>query len=146
MPLLSPLHVLLIIAAYALLTAAGGMGVVFLIQEHWMKARRVSPLAALLPSLEEMDAWVHRMILLAFPLLSVGMVLGAFRAHDLWGRYWDWSPKETLALITWLVYMAFLVARWAYSWRGRKSTYLSLAGFFLAVTTYALVYLIRFNA
>ena len=110
-----------------------------------MKAHRVSALAVQFPSLERMDTLTHRMILFSFPLLSLGMVLGALRARELWGHYWDWSPKETFALITWLVYAAFLVLRWAWAWRGRKSTYLSLAGFVLALTTYALVYCLRFH-
>lgn len=36
--------------------------------------------------------------------LGTGILVGAYWAHQSWGRYWSWDPKETWALITFLVY------------------------------------------
>lgn len=44
----------------------------------------------------------------AFPLLTFGLLAGAFWAQTAWGDYWRWDPKEIWALITWLVYAAAL--------------------------------------
>lgn len=37
-------------------------------------------------------------------LLGFGIILGAMWANVSWGRYWGWDPKETWALITFIVY------------------------------------------
>jgi len=89
-----------------------------------------------LPSLEGLDALIFKLIFTAVPLLTLGIGLGAIWAHRAWGRFWGWDPKETFALMTWLVYVAYLFIRWLRGWRGRKTTYLSLAGFGLVLFTY----------
>jgi len=138
-------HVLLIIGAYALFAGASALGVTFLIQDRWLKQRQPMRLSVALPSLERLDQLVFWMISIAFPILSVSMILGALHAHQVWGHYWAWNPKETFALITWSIYLAFLVLRQVYGWRGRRSTYLSLVGFVLALVTYSAVYWVRFS-
>lgn len=37
-------------------------------------------------------------------LLGIGIGIGAIWANDAWGAYWSWDPKETCALITFLLY------------------------------------------
>ena len=44
-------------------------------------------------------------------LLTIGIFLGAVWANESWGRYWGWDPKETWALITMVVYVFVLHAR-----------------------------------
>ena len=44
-------------------------------------------------------------------MLGVGVALGALWANDAWGRYWGWDPKETSALVTWLIFAVYLHAR-----------------------------------
>ena len=53
----------------------------------------------------------HIFILTGFVIFSFGIITGAVWAQTAWGRYWGWDPKETWALITWLVYAASLHAR-----------------------------------
>jgi cytochrome c-type biogenesis protein CcsB len=129
-------HIPVTFLAYAALTNAFGVGLAYLLQERQIKSRRPGELSYRLPSLEDLDRLVARLIYLAFPALTVGLVLGAWWAHVAWGRFWGWDAKETWALITWLVYLAYLVARHAFDWRGRRATYLSLAGFGIVLFTY----------
>jgi cytochrome c-type biogenesis protein CcsB len=137
------LHIPLLFMAYLLLAVASGTGILFLIEERLMKSRHLTNFAWNLPSLESMDAFIHRLIVWAFPMLSVGILLGAHWAYQAWGRFWAWDPKETFSLITWSVYLLFLVTRWAKGWRGRKSTYLSLVGFVLVLITFIAVSFMR---
>ena len=44
-------------------------------------------------------------------LLAVGIMVGAVWANISWGCYWSWDPKETWALITFLVYAFILHGR-----------------------------------
>ena len=50
-------------------------------------------------------------------LLAAGTILGAFWADKAWGRFWAWDPKETWALISLLVYVLILHARYV-GWAG----------------------------
>lgn len=43
---------------------------------------------------------------------------GAVWANEAWGSYWSWDPKETWALITWLVYSFYLHTRLNKGWKG----------------------------
>ncbi len=63
------------------------------------------------------------------PFLTIGIVTGGVWANITWGSYWSWDPKETWSLITWLIYAAYLHARVARGWKGKKAALLSIAGF-----------------
>jgi cytochrome c-type biogenesis protein CcsB len=130
------LHVPLLFLSYAILAAAFTVGIIYIWQERQMKSKHLGELAYELPSLMALDALIFKLILVAFPLLTVGIFLGSIWAHQSSGRFWSWDPSETWALITWLVYVAYLSARMGAGWRGRKTTYLSLAGFALVLVTY----------
>ena len=52
-------------------------------------------------------------------------------AGDPWGSYWSWDPKETWALITWLVFATYLHARITKGWEGKKTAILGGLGFFV---------------
>ena len=74
--------------------------------------------------------------MIAYPLLTVMIILGAIWADIAWGRYWSWDPKETAALVTWLIYGAYLHARVARGWRGDRSAYLLILGFVAILFTF----------
>jgi cytochrome c-type biogenesis protein CcsB len=79
--------------------------------------------------LESLDNLSYRIIGLGFPLLTIGIISGAVWANEAWGSYWSWDPKETWALITWLVFAAYLHARITKSWQGKKPAILASVGF-----------------
>lgn len=77
---------------------------------------------------ETLDNLSYRVIGLGFPLLTIGIISGAVWANEAWGAPWSWDPKETWALITWLVFAAYLHARITKGWQGRRPAYLATAG------------------
>lgn len=78
---------------------------------------------------ESLDNISYRVIGLGFPLLTIGIIAGAVWANQAWGSYWSWDPKETWALITWLVFAAYLHTRITRGWQGRKPAILAAGGF-----------------
>ncbi|UZQ52801.1 c-type cytochrome biogenesis protein CcsB [Trichothermofontia sichuanensis B231] len=78
---------------------------------------------------DTLDNISYRMIGLGFPLLTIGIIAGAVWANEAWGSYWSWDPKETWALITWLVFAAYLHARITRGWQGRRPALLAATGF-----------------
>jgi cytochrome c-type biogenesis protein CcsB len=130
------LHVPLIFASYAAFANAFAVGLAYFIQERQIKSRKPGALCYRLPALEDLDRLIFCLIAAAFPLLTLGLVLGAFWAHGAWGRAWGWDAKEIWALATWLIYLVYLHMRVVAGWRGRRTAALSLVGFAMVIFTY----------
>ena len=88
------------------------------------------------PNFQLLDELTHKMVMLGFLFLTLGIITGAVWANSAWGRYWGWDPKETWSLITWFIYATFLHARFMRGWQGRKAAVLSLVGFGAVLFTY----------
>jgi ABC-type transport system involved in cytochrome c biogenesis permease subunit len=129
------LHIPMLCLSYLLLLAAAGVGFLFIVQERRIKRHQSLAVASRLPSLDAMELFIYHMILYAFPLLTLGILLGTHWAFVTRGRFWEWDSTETFSLVTWLIYALYLTLRWAKGWRGRQSTYLALAGFGIILVT-----------
>jgi cytochrome c-type biogenesis protein CcsB len=125
-------HVITCFMGYAAFAVSFGVSLLYLLGD---RARQASFLKYL-PPLSVLDEINYRAIAVGFPFLSVGIVTGAIWADAAWGSYWSWDPKETWSLITWLVYAAFLHARFVRGWSGRRTAILSAAGFGAMLFTY----------
>jgi cytochrome c-type biogenesis protein CcsB len=101
-------HVTSITLSYAAFALALGLGHAVLGQVVF---RGRMPSAALYQ-------YVYRAIQIGVLLLASGTILGGVWANYSWGRFWDWDPKETWALITLLGYLALLHGRLAGWWGG----------------------------
>ncbi len=124
------LHVSMAILAYALLCVSFGAGLVILLQNG--QGQRF----AWLPSAEAADELGYKAVIVGFPLLALTLILGAYWANYAWGHYWSWDPKETSALITWLIYAVYLHARGIRGWRGKRAGWLLTIGFAATLFTY----------
>ena len=81
--------------------------------------------------LESIDNLSYRTISFGFPLLTIGIIAGAVWANEAWGSYWSWDPKETWALVTWIVFATYLHSRITKGWEGKKTAILGGLGFFI---------------
>lgn len=86
--------------------------------------------------LESIDNLSYRIIGFGFPLLTIGIIAGAVWANEAWGSYWSWDPKETWALITWLIFAIYLHSRLNQSWQGKKPAILASIGFIIVWICY----------
>jgi len=129
-------HPVVLMTSYAAFANAFGVGIALLVQERQIKSRKPSELCYRLPSIEELDSLNHKIIAWAFPVLTAGIVMGGIWAHNAWGRFWGWDPKETWSLITALTYAFYLHMRYFAGLRGRKSVYVSMLGFACVVFTF----------
>jgi cytochrome c-type biogenesis protein CcsB len=76
-----------------------------------------------------LDNLSYRILGLGFPLLTIGILSGAVWANEAWGSYWSWDPKETWALLTWLVFAIYLHTRLTKGWQGKKPALIASLGF-----------------
>jgi len=86
---------------------------------------------------KNLDRLTYTTIAIGYPIFTVGaLIFGAVWAQNAWGAYWSWDPKETWALITWLVYTAYLHTRFVKKFRGRVSAVLAMVGFVFTIFTF----------
>ncbi len=131
-----PIHVTLVIFSYAAFVLTTVCGVMYLIQEHELKAKHFGPAFDRLPALNTCDEIGHRSVSLGFVLLTLGLVTGIFWNNQRDGRYWHNDPKEVMALVTWIVYLFLLHYRLTAGWRGRRVAWLSIVGFIVVMLTW----------
>lgn len=126
------IHVTIIMLAYAALTVAFAAALLYL----WFNRKAAGEnekgkkLAALF------DDMTFRVIMIGFPLLTLGIITGAMWANEAWGTYWSWDPKEDASLVTWFVYGGYLHARLQRGWTGKKTAILAVVGFVAVIFTY----------
>lgn len=83
-------------------------------------------LAKPLPAAKKLDTLAYRAAIVTLPTFGLGILLGAIWAESAWGRFWGWDPKETVSLITWVLYAAYLHARATPSWKGWKAAIINI--------------------
>ena len=82
------------------------------------------------------DRMAYRAAFFAFAFLTLGIITGALWSDRVFGQLWFWDPKETWSFITWLIFLAYLHARYTLEWRGRRAAILAIVGFAALVFTY----------
>ena len=128
-PLLT-IHVGMAMLSYGIFATSFGAGVGYLIQG---REDRFS----WLPSHKVLDEVAYRAVIIGFPIFATMIILGSWWASIAWSRYWGWDPKETAALVTWLIYAIYLHARNQRSWAGRPAALLLVIGFGMVLVTYS---------
>jgi cytochrome c-type biogenesis protein CcsB len=128
-PLLT-IHVGMAVISYGIFATSFAAGVGYLIQGQ-------NDRFAWLPSHKVLDEVAYRAVIIGFPIFATMIILGSWWASIAWSRYWGWDPKETAALVTWLIYAIYLHARNQRSWAGRPAALLLVVGFGMVLVTYS---------
>ncbi|MGH3413795.1 MAG: c-type cytochrome biogenesis protein CcsB [Marmoricola sp.] len=122
------IHVVAAITASGAFTFGGMCSALYLVKARWPNTRPGGYLDRL-PRLEVLDRVAYRTQAFAFPVWTfAALIAGPIWAQHAWGRYWSWDPKEVWALITWVVYAAYLHARVTAGWKGRAAAIVALIG------------------
>ncbi len=130
------IHIPLAFLGYGMFAIAALAGVMYLLQEHQLKTKKMNVLYHVLPSLQISDKINYICLTYGFPLLTLAMITGSIWLYTSSGVYWSWSKKEIWSFITWLVYAALLHGRMTTGWRGRKVAVLSIVGFIVILFTF----------
>jgi ABC-type transport system involved in cytochrome c biogenesis permease subunit len=91
-------HVIVYILGYSLLAASAIIAVRYMFMPARLDASEIAGKA-------------DNMVYAGFSMISLGLIFGALWAKVAWGDYWSWDPKETWALISWLVYLTYMHCR-----------------------------------
>jgi cytochrome c-type biogenesis protein CcsB len=95
--------------------------------------------------LTRLDSWIEgfdrfsfAIFGIGFPFLTAGLMMGAFWAQEAWALYWGWDSKETSALISWLIYLAYLHLRFVAGWKDERGLWVILGGAVSILITFQL--------
>lgn len=123
-------HVVVYMISYALLGASAIIGLKGLYDKYKQQYNK---------SILQLG---DNIVYIGFGFLNLGIVFGALWAKEAWGHYWTWDPKETWALITWLVYLSYIHYRISEPKKEvRHLLILSLAFFVLLICWFGINYL-----
>jgi cytochrome c-type biogenesis protein CcsB len=143
------IHVKIVIGSYALIAASFLLGALYLLlrlwhwicpieppmpagpdsNSHWPTPAATEILQARRGLLNKFDAANVIIMNMAFWFLGIGVICGAVWADHSWGRPWGWDPKETFALVSWLVYLIIVHVRYATRARADVTAWLAILGF-----------------
>lgn len=141
------IHVPIVVSSYAAFLVSFVFSCIYLLKYYTQRrvmrvhGERSEPgpvgrwLAAL-PSLPQLDVIVYRAVAIGLPLISVGIITGAMWAKEAWGAYWQWDPKETAALFSWIIYLAYMHLHTRHAWRGLRTSWVSVVGFLSIIFCY----------
>lgn len=128
-PLLS-IHVSIIMISYALLSLTFISAIAYFLT---CNSKRESVMAAN----RQLTVLSQIFLYPAITTLGLGIFIGAIWANISWGSYWGWDPKETWALITFMIYAIPLHTN-SFSALGKPKNYhlFMLLSFFSILMTY----------
>jgi ABC-type uncharacterized transport system permease subunit len=139
---LLPVHVAINLLGVAFFAVAFAAAVAYLVQEKQLKKKSLAGIFQRLPPLDQLDRAEHRMLLVGFPLLTVGIVTGSLWAKRVEVGGTIEMLHATFGYVAWFVCAMVLLLRAGAGWRGRRAAYGTIAGFGFTVVV-LVVYLLR---
>jgi len=130
-----PMHVVAVLLGFCGFAVAAASGVLYLLQEKRLKAKRSMGLSTRLPSLETLDRLNFHALVFGFVLLTAGLGIGIAAAvvtREL-GRTWWTDPKVILSCVVWGFNGAVVACRGVRSLSGRPIARLTVLGFALVL-------------
>ena len=122
------IHIVAAAIAGAAFNIGGLMSILYLLKKRAERHGQVGGYLARVPNSGRIDLIAYRFFAFAFPLWTFAVAAGAIWAEYAWGRYWGWDPKETWALVTWVIYACYLHARSTAGWRGTRAAVIAIIG------------------
>ena len=91
-----------------------------------------------LPPLETVGALAHTLAAVGFPLLTLGILTGIVGVETARLQSSEYTIKLLAAMVTWIVYGAYLLAHHTAGWRGKRANWILILGAIFIVLTTAL--------
>ncbi len=133
------MHRTLSIIGYAALSIAFAAGIMYLIQEHQVKTKKLGIMYFRMPSLEVLDDLNFKVITIGFPLFTLGFMTGSIWNIQMNLPFFSWDLTRTLPLVlTWLIYCLVFFGRMMVGLRGKKAAQGAIVGFITVLGTYFL--------
>ena len=136
-----PVHVSSVSIGASVGLVSGAFALLYLLRMHQPRGKEHGVLGAIarpLPDAKTLDQIAYKTAVVTLPLFGIGIVFGAIWAEVAWGRFWGWDAKETVSMITWILYAAYLHARATAGWKSTAAAWINV--FAMAMTIFNMTY------
>lgn len=123
------LHIGAAVFSYAAFALSGCSGVRYLMLEKKIHDPEDEHLT-------QLDHLAYKLIAFGFLMLTIVILSGCVWAEQAWSTFWSWDPKETWALITWIIYAIYLHQRLRKSWRGKRMAWFAIIALICVLFTF----------
>ena len=146
MPVWVPIHISLAFLGNAFFALATGAGIMYLIQEHYLKSHKLGGLYFLLPSLDILDKLNHRCLVFGLPMLTLAIRTGSMGASFVGGPDGAMDPRFLWSVITWLLYAVLLHGRIVIGWRGKRAAVFAIGSFTVLLVSFFSIKLLSWGS
>ncbi len=138
------IHLLVAMLAYSLFTIAALHATLMTVLERRLHGGKhaltpgeslTGPWASL-PPLMTLEKLLFRILTLGFVLLTLTLASGFVFSEELFGQAARFNHKTVFGILSWIIFAALLIGRYAWGWRGRAALRWTLAGFIALVLAY----------
>ena len=126
-------HVSTSIIAYGAFGVAFAVSLMYLLREKMTASEFWQ---THIPEQKKLDMINYRAVSLGLLFLTFTIITGSIWGEQAWGSYWNWDPKETWALITWIIYAIYLHQRLTRRMNGKAAAVYAAVGFICVLFTY----------
>ena len=136
-----PVHVSSVSIGASVGLVSGVFALLYLLRMWQPRGKEHGVLGAIarpLPDAKTLDQIAYKTAVVTLPLFGIGIVFGAIWAEVAWGRFWGWDAKETVSMITWILYAAYLHARATAGWKSTAAAWINV--FAMAMTIFNMTY------
>lgn len=133
------MHISMALLSYVSFTFAFAFSLMYLIQDRLLRRKQWRGWFFRLPSLERLELYAYRSVVIGYPLLLVAMVLGVLWSELSLGYLLWMDPKPIATFVVWLMYGIYLVLRLRSNWAGRKLIWYGVICFGGILVNYAVV-------
>ena len=136
-----PVHVSSVSIGASVGLVSGAFALLYLLRMRQPRGEEHGVLGAIarpLPDAKTLDQIAYKTAVVTLPLFGIGIVFGAIWAEVAWGRFWGWDAKETVSMITWILYAAYLHARATAGWKSAAAAWINV--FAMAMTIFNMTY------
>lgn len=135
-------HILIAMFAYGLLTAGAIVAVYALVQDHRLRAGKLSSGNQLFAPLETTEKMLFTITTVGFSVLLLAVLSGFTFVEDLFAQHL--AHKTAFSLLALLLFGILIAGRMFAGWRGRRAVYLYLWGFaFLCLAYFGARYVLE---
>ena len=136
-----PVHVSSVSIGASVGLVSGAFALLYLLRMRQPRGEEHGFLGAIarpLPDAKTLDQIAYKTAVVTLPLFGIGIVFGAIWAEVAWGRFWGWDAKETVSMVTWILYAAYLHARATAGWKSTAAAWINV--FAMAMTIFNMTY------
>ena len=136
-----PVHVSSVSIGASVGLVSGAFALLYLLRMRQPRGEEHGVLGAIarpLPDAKTLDQIAYKTAVVTLPLFGIGIVFGAIWAEVAWGRFWGWDAKETVSMVTWILYAAYLHARATAGWKSTAAAWINV--FAMAMTIFNMTY------